>query len=719
MTVTDTSSNVAVATETNAENKEAKPYIISYKSESGGTYKIADSSAASNRTLLYGVVITSDSSYVPTVNTDSSGGASSTASPEISEEPTPLPKESIDPNTVSAIQLLSAKGWLETAYVTWANNVAVEKYNVYYKGENDSDYTKIDDELIRYYGSYYRADAMGLKAGKYTLKVAAVIGGAETDVKETDAVTVLPHTREGFCFDSRSPYYNPEGVGGYKNDGTVKDKAQVIYIDNNNKDSVKHTVTVKGKPNEGIGLANILSLRGKTGAETTPLIIRMIGQVDAPEGINANGYIEFKEISNITFEGVGEDATAHKWSLLVKSANNIEIRNLAVMEFYDDGISLDTDNFNCWVHNCDIFYGQNRAAMGGDKDQVKGDGSLDVKSGSSWITFSFNHFWDCGKTSLCGMTQDIGTEFFVTYHHNWFDHSDSRHPRVRAGTIHIYNNYYDGVSKYGAGSTTGSNLFVESNYFRNTKYPVLISNQGSDTGTFSGEDGGMIKMYGNEIVGGNQVINAKDNPTEFDAYIADARDEQVPSTYKAKQGGTAYNNFDTAESMYKYSADSAASVPDKVMTYAGRMENGDFSYEFNDEVDDELSARNEVLGGMIEDYKTALVTSYTADYNYPATLGNKPDNEIDYEIVKAEFVNNSLNVELKYNGAAESPTAKLIVAAYDEDGVITDYPKMFDINGEIINGLSYTKPEDAKTVKIYIWNDMKTVSPLSASAAVN
>ena len=78
----------------------------------------------------------------------------------------------------------------------------------------------------------------------------------------------------------------------------------------------------------------------------------------------------------------------------------------------------------------------------------KGDGSVDVKGKSTYVTVSYNHFFDSGKCSLCGMHQDSNTgEFFVTYHHNWFDHSDSRHPRIRVGTIHIYNNYFDGKRK--------------------------------------------------------------------------------------------------------------------------------------------------------------------------------------------------------------------------------------------------------------------------------
>lgn len=148
-------------------------------------------------------------------------------------------------------------------------------------------------------------------------------------------------------------------------------------------------------------------------------------------------------------------------------------------------------------------------------------------------------------------------EFLVTYHHNWFDHSDSRHPRVRVGTIHIYNNYFDGNSKYGVGVTQGSSVFVEANYFRNCKYPMLISLQGTDvynsSGTFSGEAGGMMKAYNNTVIGATRLVYAGENATEFDAYLATSRNEKVASTYKTVSGGNTYNNFDTNTSvMYSY-----------------------------------------------------------------------------------------------------------------------------------------------------------------------
>ena len=215
------------------------------------------------------------------------------------------------------------------------------------------------------------------------------------------------------------------------------------------------------------------------------------------EGLQIKGKNANSEM-NITLEGVGNDATIRGFGILLRNCKSVEIRNFAVMLCMDDCISLDTDNSNCWVHNIDFFYGKTGSAS----DQAKGDGSLDCKADSKYMTFSYNRFWDSGKMALCGMTSETG-ENFISYHHNWFDHSDSRHPRVRTMTVHVYNNYFDGISKYGVGATTGSNVFVESNYFRNTNKPMMISLQGTDivngekNATFSGETGGMIKAYGN------------------------------------------------------------------------------------------------------------------------------------------------------------------------------------------------------------------------------
>ncbi|WP_279265880.1 pectate lyase family protein [Romboutsia sp. Marseille-P6047] len=290
----------------------------------------------------------------------------------------------------------------------------------------------------------------------------------------------------------------------------------------------------------------------------------------------------------------------------MRDSHNVELRNVGIMLFPDDAISLDTGNENIWIHNNDIFYG----SAGSDVDQAKGDGSADVKGKSTYVTISYNHFYDSGKASLCGMSDT--EEFFVTYHHNWFDHSDSRHPRIRVGTVHIYNNYFDGNSKYGVGVTKGSSAFVEASDFRNTKYPMLISLQGSDIygngkGNFSGESGGMIKAYNNKISGESRIVYASQNSTQFDAYLAISRNEIVPSTYKTLSGANTYNNFDTSSKMYEYTPDNIEDVRGIVTNYSGRVNGGDFEWKFTS-ADDISSSVNIELMNAIKGYKSQLIS---------------------------------------------------------------------------------------------------------------
>ncbi|OOM77201.1 right-handed parallel beta-helix repeat-containing protein [Clostridium sp. BL-8] len=511
----------------------------------------------------------------------------------------------------STVSILDSEGWLESAYVEWSPVSGATGYDVYYKeaSASDSSYKQIDTDLIRKYPSYFRADVLGLAAGSYVIKIVPVANNAEVTSEQTitKTLSVKANTREGFAFSSASPMGT--GSGGYNDDGTIASNAQILYVTADNVNTITADVITnsKGTKTTCTGLVDILAKRQK-GYDKAPLIIRMIGEVKASDisGLNSNGYLQLKGCYNVTLEGVGEDATVYGWGILVRDAHNVEVRNLGIMLFPDDGISLDTDNENIWIHNNDIFYG----AAGSDADQVKGDGSCDIKQNSTYVTVSYNHFHDSGKSSLCGMSDT--ENFFVTYHHNWFDHSDSRHPRIRVGTVHVYNNYFDGNAKYGVGVTKGSSAFVEANYFRDCKYPMLTSLQGTDIynnskGTFSDEEGGMIKAYNNKIEEASRLVYANQDSTQFDAYLAASRNEAVPSTYKTVSGAHTYNNFDTSSSMYKYTPDSPENVESVVTTYAGRINGGDFIWNFTD-ADDADDSLNTQLMAKIKGYQSDLVS---------------------------------------------------------------------------------------------------------------
>ncbi len=515
---------------------------------------------------------------------------------------------------VSALEnaVISESGaGFESAYVKWNDVSGADGYNVYYRKASDSSYTQLDNELIRKYSYGWRADAVGLPAGSYTLKVVPVSGKSEDTSKaaETSVLSVEAYNRDGFAHSNMS-----EGVGAYNNDGSLKENAVVLYVTEENKNNITMDVyTSDSKTTSCTGISAILKALQK-GYEKRPIDIRLVGQITA-SGMTDSGdtyNLLFKSssaskmASNITVEGIGDDATCYGFGIRGVRMHSFEIRNVAIMLFGDDGIALQDENSNVWIHNNDIFYG----TAGSDADQAKGDGSMDLKNDSQYITISYNHFWDSGKMSLCGMKSETG-ENWITYHHNWFDHSDSRHPRIRTMTVHVYNNYYDGNAKYGVGVTMGANAFVEANYFRNCPRPMMSSKQGSDAlgeGTFSGENGGVIKSYNNIMENQTSYITYQQDSSSFDAYEASERNEEVPSSVKALSGGTGYNNFDTSSSMYSYTADNPADVPSIVMAGAGRLGGGDFKWEFDNSKDDADYSLNSELMAAIKSYKTELVS---------------------------------------------------------------------------------------------------------------
>ena len=516
-------------------------------------------------------------------------------------------------NPAGVVKITEAKAWLESAYLKWAPFEGASSYNVYVDGK------KIDAQLIRQYASYFRADVLGLKAGSYTVKVVPVdaAGKEMAGANTVSNLLVKNYNREGFA------HFNFEGIGAYNNDGTLKSDAKVLYITASTAKTVSTEVITgaKNKKETVKGLQAIIDAY-QNGYDTTPIAFRFIGKVSladldgissSAEGLQIKGKTGHSTM-NMTFEGVGDDATIYGFGFLVRSAKSVEFRNFAIMRCLDDAMSLDTENSNIWIHHLDLFYGRKGSAA----DQAKGDGTVDIKGNSKYVTVAYNHFWDNGKSSMCGMKSETG-ENWITYHHNWFDHSDSRHARVRTMTVHMYNNYYQHCDVYGVGATMGSNIFMESNYFDAVKRPIMSSQQGTDAkgskGTFSGENGGMIKAYGNVFTNkpsGFSYVTYASNNTSFDAYDVAKVSDQVPAGVKTLVGGTAYNNFDTNSSlMYAHAADNAADVPAIVEGFygAGRLNHGDINFDIPDEtvVTNGHQQPLPALASILDAYKSGVV----------------------------------------------------------------------------------------------------------------
>ncbi|GAA1264055.1 hypothetical protein GCM10009677_14780 [Sphaerisporangium rubeum] len=166
-------------------------------------------------------------------------------------------------------------------------------------------------------------------------------------------------------------------------------------------------------------------------------------------------------------------ATLVGCGLNVANASNVIIRNLTFRNWNDDAINVQYST-RVWIGNNTLSNGY--------------DGAIDIKRASDYVTVSWNRIFSHDKTMLLGHDDGNGGEdrgrLRVTYHHNWFDGTNQRHPRVRFGNpVHVFNNFYGGVRSYGVASTVGAGVLVECNYFENTPDPYHLGEGSSGPGT--------------------------------------------------------------------------------------------------------------------------------------------------------------------------------------------------------------------------------------------
>ena len=290
-------------------------------------------------------------------------------------------------------------GYNEGAYVEFellpASNVS--NYKVSYKKSTDSSYTQIDSNLIRLIDTTtVRADILGLSKGTYSIKIETT--GISTKIEAyVNNISVSENDRSGYAH-----FNNLTGVGGYNNDGTVKSNAQIVYVSEENKNTVQCVIGSKTYT----GISAILQAQKNN---SNPLIIRIIGTVSAAtwnkidykttsttqitpdKVIGSNGkalslknYTEEEIISggfntlntsqysklngltnrikydsskkefdsyynmldvssakNVTVEGVGTDATLFQWGITWKSCQSIEVRNLTFNDYTEDACSFE------------------------------------------------------------------------------------------------------------------------------------------------------------------------------------------------------------------------------------------------------------------------------------------------------------------------------------------------------------------------------------------
>lgn len=160
---------------------------------------------------------------------------------------------------------LAAAGWYNTIYAEWnETNAKSSNVKVEYKLAGESEYKALTGDDAEYLirqtdENKARVDIPGLKAGTYDIRITT--SDSKTLTAQAKAVD---EDRSGYAH-----FKCTTGVGAYKDDGTPMDNAVILYVTEENKN------TVELGTREGI--ANILSHMNDVG---TPLIVRFVGTVE-------------------------------------------------------------------------------------------------------------------------------------------------------------------------------------------------------------------------------------------------------------------------------------------------------------------------------------------------------------------------------------------------------------------------------------------------------
>ena len=231
--------------------------------------------------------------------------------------------------------------------------------------------------------------------------------------------------------------------------------------------------------------------------------------------------------SDKTLIGLGDNAKIINGGLELYKRNNIIIRNINFINAPDDLLKVNQNTTHLWVDHCTFTDGDVP-----DPEAANHDGLFDITRQSNYITISYCVFLNHSKTMLIGHSdgypQDSGY-LKTTLHHNWFNGTRQRHPRVRFGEVHCFNNYYQDNELYGVASTCEADVVVEGNYFQNVAFPTYVGYAESPVGDLVERD----NVYVNS--GAPETRGTAFDPKTYYSYTLDPAAD-VPAIVRANAG---------------------------------------------------------------------------------------------------------------------------------------------------------------------------------------
>lgn len=290
--------------------------------------------------------------------------------------------------------------------------------------------------------------------------------------------------------------------------------------------------------------------------------------------------LDVSDVNNLTIEGIGTNAGIYQFGFTWSKCSSIEVRNLTFADNPEDAcafqgasvgsgvVNVDDqiagfDSYNIWIHNNTFNEGKNNWDVCYEQDKHEGDGSTDLKW-VSYVTISNNHYYKNHKTGLVGGGSSHLT-YNVTFHHNYYEDCKARLPLARQANMHIYNNYYYGITDTCLSLRANAYALVEGCYFENCNRPIEYKEEAGSTG--------IAKVFNCEF-----IDCTKDNSGQK----VNNRDEIVNNT-------NIYGNFDTNSELFYYKngmsdvmiLTDASKAKEDCINYAGVLKKGQNSTIFS------------------------------------------------------------------------------------------------------------------------------------------
>ncbi|MCB0338455.1 MAG: polysaccharide lyase family 1 protein [Bdellovibrionales bacterium] len=190
--------------------------------------------------------------------------------------------------------------------------------------------------------------------------------------------------------------------------------------------------------------------------------------------------------SNKTIDGRGSDITVKNYGFWVDSKQNVIIENIKIR----DGVISESSSADALkiLHKADLVW-IDHVTTSNFADEL-----VDIGMGTApflfpmRITISNSHFHDHDKTMLIGSSPNHLNDAYIqlTLHHNYFDQTNQRNPRVRFATVHMYNNYIKEWGGYGVGAFLESHVCLEGNILKagNKKNSVIYESSEGNGNVF-------------------------------------------------------------------------------------------------------------------------------------------------------------------------------------------------------------------------------------------